>query len=43
MDHIRSKPRPFGQFLEKQYVHSRRHSFDSIFMKLCQNVYLDEF
>ena len=27
-----------GQILEKPCVHSRRHSFDPLFMKLCQNV-----
>ena len=31
------KTRSLGQFLEKLCVLSRRHSFDSIFMKLCQN------
>ena len=29
-----------GQILEKQCVHFRGHSFNAIFMKLCQNVYL---
>ena len=32
----------FLEFLEKPCVHSRRHSFDPIFMKRCQNVYPNE-
>ena len=40
--YVGSKTRSLGQFLEKQCVHSRRHSFDSFFMKLCQNVCLYE-
>ena len=28
--------------LEKQCVHSRRQSFEPIFMKLCTNVYLNK-
>ena len=38
--HVRLKTRSFGQFLEKPCVLSRRHSFDPIFMKLCQNDFL---
>ena len=34
------KTRSLGQFLEKLCVLSRRHSFDPIFMKLCQNDFL---
>ena len=40
MGHVWSKTRSLGQFLEKQCVHCRRHSFDPTFMKLCQNVYV---
>ena len=40
MGHVGSKTRPLGQFLEKPYVLSRRHSFDPVFMKLCQNDFL---
>ena len=39
MGHVRLKTRSLGQFLEKPCVLSRRHSFDPIFMKLCQNVH----
>ena len=35
-----SKTRSLGQFLEKPCVLSRRHSFDAVFMKLCQNDFL---
>ena len=38
--HVRLKTRSLGQFLEKPCVLSRRHSFDPIFMKLCQNDFL---
>ena len=38
--HVGSKTRSLGQFLEKPCVLSRRHSFDPIFMKLCQNDFL---
>ena len=40
MGHVGSKNRPLGQFLEKPWVLSRRHSFDPVFMKLCQNDFL---
>ena len=40
MGHVGSKTIPLGQFLEKPYVLSRRHSFDPVFMKLCQNDFL---
>ena len=40
MGHVGSKTRSLGQFLEKPCVLSRRHSFDPIFMKLCQNDFL---
>ena len=40
MGHVGSKTRSLGQFLEKPCVLSRRHSFDPIFMKLCQNGFL---
>ena len=36
------KTRSLGQFLQKPCVHSRGQSFDPIFMKLCQNVYIDK-
>ena len=42
MGHAVSKTRPLGQILEKTCVHSRRHSFDPINMKLCPNVYHNE-
>ena len=35
---VGSKTRSLGQILEKPCVHSKRHSFDPKFMKLCQNV-----
>ena len=38
LGHVGSKPRSLGQILEKPCVHSRGHSFDSKFMKLCQMV-----
>ena len=38
LGHVWSKTRLLGQILEKPCVHSRRHSFDQKFMKLCQNV-----
>ena len=40
MGHVGSKTRSLGQFLEKPCVLSRRHSFDLVFMKLCQNDFL---
>ena len=38
LGHVGSKTRSLGQILEKPYVHSRGHSFDSKFTKLYQNV-----
>ena len=38
LGHVGSKTRSLGQILEKPCVHSRGHSFDPKFMKLCQNV-----
>ena len=38
LGHVGSKTRSLGQILEKPCVHSKRHSFDPKFMKLCQNV-----
>ena len=38
LGHVGSKTRSLGQILEKPCVHSRGHSFDHKFMKLCQNV-----
>ena len=38
LGHVGSKSRALGQILEKPCVHSRGHSFDHKFMKLCQNV-----
>ena len=35
---VESKIRLLGQILEKPSVHSRGHSFNPKFMKLCQNV-----
>ena len=40
MGHVGSKTRSLGQFLKKRCVLSRRHSFDPVFMKLCQNDFL---
>ena len=40
MGHVGSKTRSLGQCLEKPCVLSRRHSFDPVFMKLCQNNFL---
>ena len=40
MGHVESKSRSLGHFLEKPCVSSKRHSFDPIFMKLCQNDFL---
>ena len=40
MGHVGSKTRSLGQFLEKPCVLYRRHSFDPVFMKLCQNDFL---
>ena len=42
MGHVMSKSRSLGQILEKPFVHSRRHIFSLIIMKLCQNDFLDE-
>ena len=38
LGHVGSKTRSLGQIIEKPCVHSRGHSFDHKFMKLCQNV-----
>ena len=38
LGHVGSKTRSLGQILEIPSVHSRGHSFDPKFMKLCQNV-----
>ena len=38
LGHVGSKIGLLGQILEKPSVHSRGHSFDHKFMKLCQNV-----
>ena len=38
LGHVGSKTRSLGQILEKPCAHSRGHSFDSKFMKICQNV-----
>ena len=40
MGHVGSNTRSLGQVLEKTCVLSRRHSFDPVFMKLCQNDFL---
>ena len=37
LGHVGLKTRSLGQILEKLCVHSRGHSFGSIFMKLYQN------
>ena len=36
MGHVGSKTRLLSQIIEKPCVHSRGHSFDPTFMKLCQ-------
>ena len=38
LGHVGSKTRSLGQILEKPCVHSRGHSFDHKFRKVCQNV-----
>ena len=38
LGHVGSKTRSLGQILEKPCVHSRGHSFDPKFKKLCQIV-----
>ena len=38
LGHVGSKTRSLGQILEKHCVHSKEHSFDPKFMKVCQNV-----
>ena len=38
LGHVGSKTRSLGQILEIPCVHSKRHSFDPKFMKLCQIV-----
>ena len=38
LGHVGTKNRLPGQILGKPCVHSRGHSFDHKFMKLCQNV-----
>ena len=40
MGHVGSKTSSSGQLLNRPYVLSRRHSFDSVFMKRCQNDFL---
>ena len=40
LGHVGSKIRLLGQILEKPCVHSRGHSCNLKFMKLCQNVNL---
>ena len=39
---IGSKTKALGQILEESCIHSKEHSFDPNFMKLCLNVYLHE-
>ena len=36
--HVGSETRSLGQILEKSCLLSSRHTFDSICLKLCQNV-----
>ena len=38
LGHIGSKAKSLAQIIEKPCVHSRGHSFESKFVKLCQNV-----
>ena len=40
--HVGSKIRSLGKIFVKPWIHSRGHSYDPIFLKLCQNVYLDK-
>ena len=42
MGHVGSNTRSLGQFLEKPFVHTRRHSLEPKFANLCQSVYLDK-
>ena len=39
---VRSKSRSLGQILEKPCDRSKDHSFDPIFIKLAQDVYLND-
>ena len=39
---VGSKSRSVGQILEKPCLHSGGHIFDPIFIKLGQDIYLDE-
>ena len=41
MDGLEKKRRSLGQFLEESCLHSRCHIFGPIFLKLAQNVCLD--
>ena len=36
MRHVWTKTRSLDEFLEKPGMHSRRHSFDPVFMKLSE-------
>ena len=38
LGHVESKTRSLAKILELPYVHSKRHSFDPKFMKICQKV-----
>ena len=42
LGHVGLKTRSPGQVLEKACEHSRGHIFGLIFMKLGQNIYLDD-
>ena len=42
MGGVESKSRSLGQILVKTCFHSRGHNFDPIFIKLAQDVYIDD-
>ena len=42
MDGVGSKSRSLGQILEKSCLRSRGHLFGPIFLKLAQDVYIDD-
>ena len=42
MGHLGSKTRSLDQIIEKPCVDNTGHIFHQIFMKFCQNIYLDQ-
>jgi len=41
MGHVESESRSLGQIIDKSCLHSMRHIYGPIFMKLCQKDCLD--